>query len=415
MNLKEIALGILGASLLASSASAQTHYYMFGSTAYRKATFDATKSLVNGTAGFSCLGDTTFVYPGPGGNLSDLSGVANSGANAWVMTGTIAGIGSVVIHGTWAGAVGGEAATAGKQSKPMLQTGAVGSSAVYVNNIPDVGMCDQQPTTVPSLLPPTPGFVALKTFPVCVVEFVVAANAGSFPADFLNVTGFQLNQLYTVGVAPLEQFTGNTADNVAGNSIGVYATGRDDDSGTRCTFQMDTGLGVPSSLSQYSVSGSPSYKYTAFPVAGINFLNDGGGYGSGSAVKAALLISNPGTYANGDLNAFYPAVPAETKSCIIGYLAVSDWNGSGLPALNYNGVAYSHAAIQQGQYSYWCTENANVRLADYNANTKTIQTFIADLTGAQIAQAGLPANPGTLSTTSMACTRAGDGQPILHN
>ena len=206
---------------------------------------------------------------------------------------------------------------------------------------------------------------------------------------------------------PLSLFTGNPAD----DTNAIYAVGRDDDSGTRTIFETDTGLGVGATLQQYLVNGSP-YAFVQAGPAGINFPNDGAGYSSGGNVKTALQNVNPGTYSNGDAFNLYNSMPAEHASYAIGYLAVSDWSGSGLPTLTYNGVAFSDAAVENGQYSYWGIENANVRLADWNANLNGIATLATAITGAQAAVAGNVANPGTLPTASLNVTRTDDGAVI---
>ena len=205
------------------------------------------------------------------------------------------------------------------------------------------------------------------------------------------------------------QLDGNPAD----NSIGIYGVGRDDDSGTRTIFEADCGLGVGIPMDQYFITGGP-YTYTYAGAAGINFPFSGAGYASGGNVKTALLVQNPGTYVKGDLNLNY-GVPPETASYAIGYIAISDWFGTGLPTLSYNGVPYTDAAVENGTYSYWGYENANVRTADYGNGTTPIAVFANALTAIQATDAGNPLYPGTIALGAMACARAGDGQLILHN
>jgi hypothetical protein len=408
MRINKIALGMLAASAVASSVNA-ADYYLYGSTAYRKATFDAVKSLFqqSGNTMTGCLGATNTTA----GNYTDRSTAAagSVGDSAWVIWGTLAnqGLGSVTVHGTWAGSVGGLARLTHQDAlgNTFLATGVAGNPISYMPaHSPDFAMCDSQPDVV-SFVAPTPGYSAVHNIPVCVVDFVIAANAGALPANFSNVTFYQLQALYSFGSAPLSLFTGNAAD----NNKGIYAVGRDDDSGTRTLFALDIGAGIPSTFYQYNITGSgATYAYTYAGSAGINWLNDGAGYSSGGTVKSVLQIANPGTYNANTLT-------GETVSYAIGYLAVSDWNGSGLPILSYNGVPFSTAAVQEGQYSYWGTENANVRLADWNANLNGIKTFATSLTAAQAGLAGTAAFAGTIKISDMHCTRADDGQVIFHN
>ena len=46
---------------------------------------------------------------------------------------------------------------------------------------------------------PTPGYSAVHNIPVAVVDFVIAANAGAFPAQLVNVSKWQLESLYKLG------------------------------------------------------------------------------------------------------------------------------------------------------------------------------------------------------------------------
>ena len=414
MNMKRIVPSAICAAVLAGSVSANaTDYYLYGSTAYRKATFTAIQNLFNQS------GNTLTAAWGKNssGNYEDIHAVAafSEGDSAWVVTGTLAnqGLGSVRVFGTWAGSVGGLARLTHNDALAntfINDVGAVAGNAVtYVPaHSPDFAMCDNQPGVTP-FVSPTPGYSAVHNISIAVVDFVIAANKGSFPAQFTNVTGYQLRTLYTLGSAPLGLFTGNPSD----DTIGIYAVGRDDDSGTRTIFETDTGLGVGATLFQYSITGTPSYKYAYAGITGINFPNDGAGYSGGGDVKTALLISNPGTYSNGDAFNLYNSMSAENSSYAIGYLAVSDWNGSGLPTLTYNGVAFSDAAVQEGHYSYWGIENANVRLNDWNSNLNGIQTFATALTAQQQVLAGNASNPGTLLTSSLQCTRSTDGAVIV--
>jgi hypothetical protein len=413
MKINKIALTTVCAAVLAGTAHAAQDYYLYGSTAYRKATFTALQNLFNQTGNTlsDAWGETS------AGKYENIAAAAafSEGDSAVVISGTLAnqGLGAVTIHATWAGSVGGEARL--NHNDALLNTFITDVGAVAGNPVaftaahsPDFAMCDNQPGVTP-FVAPTPGYSADHNIPVAVVDFVIAVNAGHFPAQMVNVSKWQLEALYKVGSAPLMQFTGNPSD----NTNAIYAVGRDDDSGTRTIFETDTGLGVGAAVAQYYVTNTPSYGYISAGTTGINFPNDGDGYSSGGNVKNALQISNPGNYSNGDAFSIYNSMPSENASYAIGYLAVSDWSGSGLPILTYNGVAFSDAAVENGQYSYWGTENANVRLADWNANLNGIATLATAITGAQSALAGNPSNPGTLPIANLNCSRTTDGAVIF--
>jgi ABC-type phosphate transport system substrate-binding protein len=412
MKINKFTLAAISASLVAGSANAAQDYYLYGSTAYRHATADAVLQLFNepGNTLTSAVGDAgTGVYVALG---------ANSGDNAWVVSGVLAnqGLGAVTVHGTWSGSVGGQARLLHNDAlaNTFLAPGAVGNPLTYMPaHSPDFAMCDNLPSSTP-FEAPTPGYATPTTIQVAVVDFVIAANQMNppavLPAGLQNVSGYQLQSLFSIGCIPLGQLDGNAAD----NSIGIYAVGRDDDSGTRAIFEADTGLGVGTPVTQYLITGAP-YKYTAAGTAGINFPFSGAGYSSGGNVETALAVPNPGNYVAGQLNLNY-TVPAETASYAVAYIAVSDWkNNVNQPALNYNGVPFNVNNVLNGTYSYWGYENANVRMNDYNSNLNGIATFANALTTIQASDAGNALYPGTIALGAMACSRAGDGQVILHN
>lgn len=163
---------------------------------------------------------------------------------------------------------------------------------------------------------------------VGVIPFKFFKNDGA-SASLTNVTPGLHNNLYkALGEAPLSMFTGNAAD----SGTTVYATGRDEFSGTRITCLAETGAGVFNGINQYTgvvASGA---------VTSLDFVGNGG-YSSGSGVSALL----GGTYSGG---------------IILSYLGASDWAtavSGGATELAYNGVTLGTNSdlIRNGQYSFW--------------------------------------------------------------
>jgi hypothetical protein len=172
-------------------------------------------------------------------------------------------------------------------------------------------------------------------------------------------------------------FTGNAAD--AGTT--VYATGRDEFSGTRITCLAETGAGVFSQVNQYTGTVTSN-------VATLSFVGNGG-YSSGSGVSGLLGGTFPG-------------------GIILGYLGATDWASAvsgGATELAYNGVTLGTNSdlIRNGQYSFWgYLHQFRMTL------TGDTLTFYNDLATA------LEGAPGTglILTPSMNVERAADGAAI---
>jgi len=190
-------------------------------------------------------------------------------------------------------------------------------------------------------------------------------GSSGFPAGQTMTT--QLAQyLFGSGTIPLATFTGNTAD----QTKLVYATGRDPDSGTRVTTFAECGIGVFSIVKQWRPT---------------TFRND---LGTNDAVTAQQLYpvqvingvstqfpGNSGESSGGTLRAFtnktldasaYSANDPNTNATAgyyVTYLGTSDaataLTAAVKPAvaLNWNGVPFSPAAVQQGQYTFWGYEH----------------------------------------------------------
>lgn len=395
---KLIAISALSAAALVGTVQAQNTYHLFGSTAYRKVTFNAVQALFNEPGN-----SLTYIHGvnTTSGLVEDITHANLNSDSNWTAVGTLGnqGLGAVTVYADWAGSVGGLKRLTHQDTVSFyLDTASVvGSAPIWDSAVPNFAMGDNQPDITP-FVSPTPGYTGVVNTPIAIVDFVVAPEVGSFPADFNNVTSYQLNQLYTgLGHMPVSLFTGNPAE----QNLWVYGTGRDDDSGTRALFVADTLIGFGTTIYQYGITAGPTY--TKFGLASVN-ANDGNGYPSGGNVATALNINNPGNYKADGTHVSYA----------IGYIAVTDWTQAPqtLTSLMYNGVAYSPTAVQQGQYSYWGYENANIRDTDSALDTGSINEFSAALESHQIALSN-GTIPGTLSISSMSVGRNDDGQPIF--
>ncbi len=178
------------------------------------------------------------------------------------------------------------------------------------------------------------GLVNTNTF-VIPFKWIASNRAGSV-TGFTNVTPVQARTLLNTGSLVASIFTGNSAD----SGITVWATGRDNGSGTRITTLADIGYGVNTSVSQVQavVSGNTLTGVTDF-AQGANY-----GYTSGGTLAGVLnKQSDPVNFAD---------------NILLSYLGLSDATtalGGAYPAkeLTYNGVAYSPENVYNGKYSLW--------------------------------------------------------------
>jgi hypothetical protein len=162
-----------------------------------------------------------------------------------------------------------------------------------------------------------------------------------FPAD--NITARQAQALWRRGHLPLSFFTGNPND----RTNGVFAIGRNLDSGTRTAILAEIGLGSLAKVNQYDFNTNTrvvSLTQGGTNLPGISFANGDGGDDSGGTLttKIAAAINLVGTNV--------VTIPTNTASApnytgkvyLIGYSGAPDISGKALKALSYNGTAPYH-------------------------------------------------------------------------
>lgn len=338
--LKYAALGLIALGFV-EAASAQTKIYITGSTAYRSSTHTAIMKLLGGTA--SVL---------PAGSGYAYTGDTLGSANAAIFKGTYNSQ-SVTIKVSWSGSAAGVqtvAASAGNFTVGFLPD-AVSTSTTGVS-----GQTDPRPVGSPreAAVPhvafsdvyqgSTPfnesfngvAYDLLTDNVVGVIPFQFVKSRGAH-AGITNMTP-QLAQATWIGLGscPLALYTGNPAH----QTTLVYATGRDGDSGTRITAFAESGIGVFTPVQQYNTGAAvePTL-YAAQTINGVNFLQGEGGESSGGTLAGTTRMGKTGL----------------TKS-YVSYMGSSDVNtlvANGGAALTYNGVAFTLAAVQQGQYTFW--------------------------------------------------------------
>jgi hypothetical protein len=403
-------LGGLAALLMAVVAHAQTTINITGATAFRTAAVNA-------------------IIASYGAGLTD---VAHSGANNGhpgaqysIFRGTFPGIsGSTLIRATWTGSVEGIRDVSLPQAQNFLTAAAftagtagspIGSAAQRhsVGNGTDPAIAKFAFSDVFGASTPY-DTSALTDDIVGVLVFCMVANEGA-PASFNNLTSQQFRAIWGNGSQPLSLITGNPAD-----TINVYATGRNDGSGTRTHYLAEGGYGFATAVQQWKptvVSGAVT-TLRLWPIAdGANAsyvwngdIAGNGGFNSSGNTATALGAT---TLAVQRQNAGGTNIGGPTSLLLVSSVGINDaltivTNGG--KALSWNGVSITPAnplsaadvqKITSGAYTHWSYEH----LFSSTSLTTDEDTFKAALLGA------LPANLGSagIDANLMQVSRSEDG------
>jgi hypothetical protein len=340
--LKHAALGLVAMSF-AGMASAQTKINITGSSAFRSFAHTAIMKLLGSTNG-TTLTTGTYGYTGSSG-----LGKANSA----IFIGSFGGQ-SVIIKTTWTGSANG-VQTVGSSTSAFnvsflpddattSSTGTASLADPTVNGNPSVLAVPQMAfTDVYQASTPFRGTFASQSYDtlvdnvVGVVTFQWVKSRGA-SAGITNITpSLAQAQWIGTGTCPLALYTGMAADE---NTL-VYATGRDGDSGTRISAFAESGIGNTTTVQQYDTA--TEQLYATQTVNGIVFNPGEGGEKSGGTLAGTSKMGKTGL----------------TKS-YVSYLSTSDAAtlvGNSGATLTYNGVAFSLAAVEEGQYTFWSYEH----------------------------------------------------------
>jgi hypothetical protein len=287
---------------------------------------------------------------------------------------------------------------------------------------------------VKSALTPYAGYSFLPANPnVGVIVFTMLTNEGS---PITNVTSQQFRALVSTGKTRLSSFTGNSSD-----TSFVFATGRNDGSGTRTIYLAETGAGVTGLVKQYIANQSTSEALTTIqltPEGGVN-VNSGlsgqdaanrstvwgqdvagnGGYNSGSNLATAMgktsaavtVLDENGEDAFGDpvsLNlvtflSLSDAVTARNAGAIF-----CSFNGEKLSDIAASGSSMSDAdkaKVTNGKYTAWGYE------VMYRRNDITSGDALTVYDGLK---AAIPNNLGTagIKVSDMVASRETDGGTV---
>ena len=308
MKIKNLILGTMFAGFAASASAQTTDITITGATAFRTATlqaiYDAYDSVGN-------LGTDFFVCHSSSGNTTS----ALTGSNQAVFKGTFPGItGTTYIRTAFNGSTEGLNAIAGNNNPAFLTQAAVNSATSSILGgvttptetiRPKFSFSDVYQSTSPVdnvVLEP------VGSSAVGIVTFCMIANEGA-PSDLTNVTIQQARALWTNGIQPLSLFTGDPTD-----TSYVFATGRNDGSGTRAAYLTEWSFGVANLVNQYIATSTGATgtitKITAVPANGLgtgNFTTSGatnastlwgntnvgnGGYSSSSSLRTLMGLTS---------------------------------------------------------------------------------------------------------------------------
>ena len=357
----------------AQMASAQIEIRITGSTAFRTAVHQAIGNILQ--AGF------TVGYTGAGATVS--------GATEAIFKGTTLTTNiPVIIKTAWSGSVGGIfSLTTGNgipdaTASPAITAGFLVDTTTTspppgTNNVPatfevpaapaaadkagfpNIAMADsfQASTKAIRVALTTPTLVGWSgdtaNGEVGVVPFVWVRNAGA-PTTLSNMTNQLANAILVQGSLPLYQFT-----NVATDTISVFVTGRNNDSGTRLDAFAESGFGIGGSPSQVDPTNPAPGTFDHIAAgawvagaSGVTFYNPTTNGRSSGGTLAGDMNS---TGSNTNLN----STGAPRGGWLVTYLGINDSNSvnAGANDMTYNGFAYSPTAVEHGQYTFWAYEH----------------------------------------------------------
>lgn len=382
MKITSMILGSTAFLTLTASVVAQTEVRITGSTAFRAA---ANQAIINALGGSA----TQYAYVGStigGASRGIFEGTIN-GQPYIVYTnfsGSTAGISQIADQSTTTGWV--------SDSNPRSTAGTM-LPATYTSEsaTADLSFSDVDKTLSNNPTAPLGGG------PVGVVafQFVAQQGADALVPGFNNVTDQMVEAIYALGSAPASFLTGNPAN----SGTTVFASGRDNGSGTRATVLAETGFGVFRTVNQVQVAANGAI--TQFP--------QNAGYGGSGDMRSALQVpASTNTIGGNSVPAFILGyVGAADTTRISNYdEATGTFDANSPIPLSYNGVRYSKENVRNGSYTLWGFQQLFTR----DGITPAQLTFDAALRDAIPAQLG---GDGVLSIPELNVTRSGgDGGPV---
>jgi hypothetical protein len=447
MKLSKSVLSLLAGSALVSSASAAT-FEITGATAFRSSTLQSIRALYIASGQPFRFGHDAATEGG------------YTGANVVTFEGTITGLGPTVIRCSFNGSIEGIRALASSPAfdpnflklSALTEAAVVGGTnqeAISQSGNIETAQAEMAFSDVDFALSPFAANTTITGESVGVVVFgIVASDGGS---AVTNVTTQQFRSLLGNGYMPLSYFTGVAADV---NRL-VFATGRNDGSGTRTSYMAESGYGVTNTVQQYLVissSGDENLALQAVPQGGLQAPASGSDLetfdvnpttpgvqllaadstaastvwgqdlpGNGGAFSGSVLRGHLGRKGSSvrvfDADGFNLFPAAQANIVQVSYISLNDAvtaRAAGATLCSYNGVslavtdstntamtAVDKSKVYEGTYSAW---NFQQFYRKTTADTDTVTLFNSLVSA-------IPNTLGTagLKKTDMQCARSSDG------
>jgi hypothetical protein len=387
---KYIAFGALFAGLV-SFAQGQVVVNITGATAFRDAAHNTIVALMQENAGTCLRARADITLPG-----------GSSASNLRIYKGTIDGV-LYTIRATFSGSTQGILDVADQNAIHFLKTDTTvannnDTTALVLNTNTATAAPDMAFSDVDKLLSARPN-ANLGGGPVGVVPFMFVGGVNT-PAGITNMTDQIHNTLWSLGSIPASVMSGVAAD----ATTTLYATGRNNGSGTRASILSETRYGSFNSIVQFNatVTGSDGSGTVGTPTIFASSGNSG--HTSNSGVKSMLTRTAPANTAYVSYLTISDALTATGYNATTGVST----GGQGAKALTYNGVRYSPDNVNRGAYTLWGAQQLYIK----DGASQAVLDFFTDLeTGLQnstyLGTAGLP-------TSGLAVERTGgDGGSIL--
>ncbi|MEO7098354.1 MAG: hypothetical protein ABI162_03250 [Luteolibacter sp.] len=436
MKAKTLFFGLSAVSF-ATSAYADVTVNITGSTAFRSATLDSIKAKYLAeplaTRSFKYAHDQTTSAKFNGATraifIGKFPGITGTTTIRCCFTGSVEGIKALAIPAdplaTYYAPSLLSSTTATNTGAELLNQG----TTTATNSPSQIAFSDVSKASTPysgsSMTGTTPG----------IVVFTMMTNKGS---SITNVTGQQFRALLTAGYQPLSMFTGNPND-----TSNVFATGRNDGSGTRTTYLAETGYGITNAVKQYVTIASTTTDLTKIqlvPAGGVNTLNGqpatgqsasnastiwgqdiagNGGYNSGSVLRGDMAKAGASVTVLDEtgIDIFGGTVRADLVTWVsVGDAVVAYNSGNGATYCAYNGVKLDQMAAGATSINASATDKAKVTNGLYTAWGYQNMYRRNDLTSDQLAvfnaiNGAIPTNLGAagIPFSEMAVFRSLDG------
>jgi hypothetical protein len=384
---KSIVAAVLGLSV--ASVSHAGVIYLTGSTAARSTVYTAL--IAPGAVFQSAPTVTTW------------DGSSPSGSTYMAFVGTlVGGSGSTTIDCDWSGSEAGtkDVADAEQESflNPTTLNGQNNGTAVptdVVNEMVNMCMADNA-----QAFSRTPSPAVGSQTEVGVVTFEFVRNPGLWTGT--NVTDAQV-QAALGGFAPRALFDGNSAH----TGDFVYVEGRNNQSGTRVNAFGDTGFGILTSPNQIEINNSGVMQDLSGNGSGV--FDGDFGFSSGGTLAATMGANTTAQTDQINVN-----TPNTAGFSVIAYLGLSDAATAitaGGVAVSFNGIPFSAAAVEQGQYTFWGNEYCDLQASPTTEETTAYHNLTSETTGISSFGDGTIVIP----LSSMDAKRSGPNSAPNHN